>query len=67
MTEREFEERWHEFARFACPEGHVLQKSIGDRRRIQCGSCNTTYTREDLVDRKQSQSPAVGRWSHNDR
>jgi hypothetical protein len=63
MAGSDREQRWEEFARFQCPEGHVLQKTIGDRRRVQCGSCATTYTRDDLVDRKQTDRPAAGRWA----
>ena len=63
MDETEFEERWHEFARFECPDGHILQKTVGDRQRIQCGSCATTYTRDDLIDRKCSEPGKVGQYS----
>ena len=62
MSKHGIEEKWYEFGRFQCPEGHVLQKAIRDRQRVQCGSCGTTYRREDLADRKPLERPRPGRW-----
>jgi len=50
-------DRWTDPYRWACPRGHVFQRTFDPRGPVECYSCERTHDTTDLVDRKRESAP----------
>lgn len=48
---------WTDPYRWACPRGHVFQRSFDPAGQIECYTCQRTYDAAELVDRRADSPP----------